>query len=95
MLWAFADGKPLQRMRGDNRDNVKTVAFRSDGKLIASGGNKDRKIRLWSAPDGQQLPSLEGHAKEVNCLAFSPDGRILASGSDDFSVFLWVDREAQ
>jgi len=36
------------------------------------------------------LPSLVGHAKEVNCLAFSADGKLLASGSDDQTIILWA-----
>ncbi|MBD2471964.1 WD40 repeat domain-containing protein [Nostoc sp. FACHB-145] len=33
--------------------------------------------------------SLRGHEQEVNCLAFSPDGKFIASGSSDSTVCLW------
>src|SRR5205807_126417 len=35
------------------------------------------------------LYTLEGHSGEVNSIAWSPDGRILASVSDDHTIRLW------
>jgi hypothetical protein len=47
--------------------------------------------RLWDIqepPEPERL-ILKGHADTVSCLAFSPDGSTLASGSTDKSVILW------
>lgn len=89
-IWSVAEERELTTAKGDNKDNVQCVRVSPDGKLAASCGNKDKKIRLWSLPSGAQLPSLEGHRKTVTCLAFSPDGRTLASGGDDQTVILWT-----
>jgi WD40 repeat protein len=38
---------------------------------------------------GQLIHTLSGHQGPVNAVAFSPDGKIIASGSDDKSIIIW------
>jgi FOG: WD40 repeat len=49
----------------------------------------DKVIRLWDVRSGKRFQTLQGHTGEINALAFSPDGKTLASGSDDNTFKLW------
>jgi WD40 repeat protein len=68
--------------------NVRGLAFSPDGKMIASGSQKNT-IRLWDVETGQELKVLTGHTSAVVGLCFSPDGKTLASSSWDRTIRLW------
>jgi patatin-related protein len=62
------------------------VAFGPDGQLAVAGA---AELLLFDALSGQRLAGFAGHADPVTCLAFSPDGRRLASGDARGVVKLW------
>lgn len=72
--------------RGYN-DSVNSVAFRPDGKAIASA-NWDGTVKLWSR-DGRLLKALHGHTSGVLDVSFRPDGNTLVSASADSRAILW------
>jgi hypothetical protein len=56
---------------------VAGAAFNQDGTRLASGSH-DGTVKLWNPESGQELFTLDGHAREVTCVTFSPDGSRLA-----------------
>ena len=46
-------------------------------------------MKLWDVAAGREVHTLTGHANIVTSLAFSPDGRWLATGSWDKTIKIW------
>ena len=70
---------------------VDAMTFDKSGKQLATG-DASGLIKLWSVDaEGRLTPArdLPGHTGAVYALAFSPNGRTLASGGDDRAVILW------
>src|SRR5262249_8507351 len=73
------------------------VAWTSDGKQLVSR-SLDKSLKLWDATSGNLVREFKafkekdfekGHRDGVFCVAISPDGKRLASGSSDRSIKLW------
>lgn len=93
-LWDVDDGARVGVLV-EHTDDVDTIAFSADGRLLASAG-KDRKVVLWDVERRSRLAVLAGHNGEVTTVAFSADGRMLASGDNRGDLILWdVERRDQ
>ncbi|MFO1430338.1 MAG: hypothetical protein U1F76_09400 [Candidatus Competibacteraceae bacterium] len=87
-LWDTASGEPLDvELKGRHEDDVVAVAFSPDGRLATV--SEDKTARLWDTTTGQQLAVLRDHQSAITCLAFSPDGKLLATASWDNTARLW------
>lgn len=83
-LWDWQSGKENAKLEG-HEDAVWCVAF--GGNLIATGG-ADRKLRLFE-PNGKLVAALPGHTDWISGVAFSPDGKSIATSSLDRSIRTW------
>jgi WD40 repeat protein/tRNA A-37 threonylcarbamoyl transferase component Bud32 len=68
-------------------DAVRGLAYRDDGKCLASGGN-DRKAYVWNPATGEKLFTLD-HSAPVLAVAFQPGEKLLATAGADRIIRLW------
>lgn len=84
-VWKLADLPRTRNLPGT------MIALHPDGKHLATAeyGDKTPGITLWRIDTGETVRVLEDHPVGMLCLAFNPDGQVLASGHFDGSVGLW------
>jgi WD40 repeat protein len=82
-LWETATGKELRSIptgKGVNPEYAGGFAFSPDGKTIAFRAGDDR-VKLCETATGQEQRILKGHGQPVTCVAWSPDGKLLATAT--------------
>jgi WD40 repeat protein len=78
-------GKELLTLRTSPQAHRACVAFDPEGKRLAS--ISDRALQVWDAHSGEKLFTVQS-ANQFT-VAFSPDGRLLASGGNGVTVRIW------
>jgi WD40 repeat protein len=97
VVWDVAASQRLLTLDTGGRDTF-SVAFSPDGRWLATAGwgrggrRQDRdigEVKLWDAQSGAEVRAYVGHTGLVWKVAFSKDGRRLASSSYDGTVRVW------
>ncbi len=83
----LATGKTVASLR--QRGDLWTMAFTPDGQGLLTSYCGDGVLDLWDLDSQQVVRSLPGHTAWVWQIAFSPDGRTMATASSDETVRLW------
>jgi WD40 repeat protein len=94
-LWKVGTDK-VRILKGHEKSAIaRALAFRADGKVLASGG-EDGSLKLWDVETGKELAALPAPpakgtqpTNEITTLQFSRDGRTLAWGTVGDVLVLW------
>jgi WD40 repeat protein len=87
--WRMQD-ETLEILTTAHRGIVKSISFDRDGRRLASIGRQtDSAVYLLDAQTGKVITRFQPHELCGTFVRLSPDGRYLASTSDDANVHLW------
>jgi len=84
-LWNVGTG--TSHISNAHAGSVTMVKLSPTDSCVATCG--DNTVRIWDVEKGGCLRILRDHLKVVNCIAYSPQGHQIASGSSDLTVRLW------
>jgi WD40 repeat protein len=85
VVWDLKTGKVLHSIQGPG---VTGLSFSPDGTVLALARRYGNGILLWSIMEGRDLAVLRG-GKNLESIAYSPDGRLIVTGSSDGAIRLW------
>ena len=67
--------------------DIRRILFSPDGSRLAACW--DISVTIWDPHDGRTIATLAGHSSAVWCMAFSPKGGRIVTGSEDTSARIW------
>lgn len=70
-------GKDGKKLDVSHVSLVESLAISADGKTLATGSFQE--VRIWNTDTGEEIKKIEGFADRVVAIAFSPDGKLIAT----------------
>jgi WD40 repeat protein/serine/threonine protein kinase len=86
-IWDAVTGKQISSI--PSAPGVLSVAWRPDGRQLASANFPDKTVSIWEPATGKRLRTLTGHSADVWAVDWSPDGSRLASADAATNVIVW------
>jgi WD40 repeat protein len=87
LLWSAEETGQPRQLSVQYQSSIHSIAFSSDSRFIAVA-NGIGFVSVWGVASGKELRSFPGSFRLTTSVAFSPDGRFLATGPDS-AVRLW------
>ncbi len=87
-LWDTDNGSPLPAFE---EDNLSSLAFSSDGRLLAAAtGEPEGEVLFWNLKTNElSRQALKVQSNDISILAFSPDNKTLLVASKDGNICSW------
>lgn len=87
-LWDTASGSALRTFSSDDPDRNTVIAMTADGRFAVSAGY-GCSAAVWDLATGHLMRELDGLERGMICLAITPDGTRLVSGTSSGALRLW------
>jgi WD40 repeat protein len=92
-LWDVTTGKETRCLKGHAENGVACLVFAPDSETLWT--SDFRAVRSWNVRTGEQLGKLPLENAFVSVMAFTPDGKTLATGGGDQVIRLWDAKEGR
>ncbi|XP_075667253.1 periodic tryptophan protein 2 [Castanea sativa] len=73
-----------------SREKITTAVFNEAGNWLTFGCAKLGQLLVWEWRSESYVVKQQGHYFDVNCVAYSPDSQLVATGADDNKVKVWT-----
>ncbi len=97
-VWDVESGKQVAVLRGHNAEVSSVYYSQTDTGAYICSGSFDKTVKLWDThlichDDDKctlgEVKTLRGHTAAVNGVAYSYDGKYIASCGDDYQINIW------
>ena len=90
ILWDLETGQEVRRLSRTLEDFQRLLAFDPTGASpLQAITDWNDTVRLWNLETGEVIREFSGPSVNVTALDFSPDGKMIAAGSPDGTIFVW------